>query len=251
MNKLPHFLIGGAARTATTWLCHALLEHPEIYLPRPLVPEPKFFARPQEYEKGLTWYAKTWFDDAKTQQIRGEKSTSYLETVGTAKRIHAHLPDVKLIFILRNPADRALSNYYWSRHNGIETESFERAIELEEERTKNLPIALQEAKPFSYLERGFYAKQLQPYFELFPKQNILCLKTEDIDRNPQSFMGKTLQLLGLSESKANYSHIGNINVAKDEEEATMTQSTRKLLDDLFYDDHKALVSLLGEDFLTW
>lgn len=250
MHK-PDFLIGGAARTASTWLCHALDTHPQVYLPHPFVPEPKFFSRDSEYAKGIDWYYTRWFGDAPQGKIRGEKSTSYLETPGTAARIHAHLPDVKIVFLLRNPVDRAFSNYYWSRHNGMETETFERAVELEKERELTLPAHLKDARPYSYISRGFYADQLREYFALFPKENILCLKTEDIGRAPNTVVEKLFRFLGLAATGRDYAELGMVNVADSEAAAVMAPEVRARLDALYRESNAALAEMLGEEFAEW
>lgn len=249
--KKPDFIIGGVARSASTWLCHALDTHPQVYLPHPFVPEPKFFSRDSEFAKGLDWYCRQWFADAPEGKVCGEKSTSYLETPGTAARIFAHLPDVKMVFLLRNPVDRAFSNYYWSRHNGLETESFERAVELEKERELALPEHLKQARPFSYVSRGFYVDQLREYFALFPKENILCLKTEDIARAPNTVVNKLFRFLGLNEIGIDYEQLGMVNLASNEEEAVMPPEMRDKLEAIYKESNAALAALLGEGFATW
>src|SRR5262249_1003740 len=147
---------------------------------RPVTPEPKFFLVDQIYEKGLAHYAETWFAAAGGARVAGEKSTDYLESASAARRIAADLPHVKLVFILREPAERAYSNYLWTRMNGLEKEDFATALRLEEQRERDLPERLKFARPFSYFSRGLYADLLAPYFERFPHDQILVLRFEDI-----------------------------------------------------------------------
>ena len=101
---------------------------------KPLAPEPKFFLRDDEYAKGLQHYSDRWFADAAAGKMAGEKSTDYLESADAAARIARDLPQVKLIFILREPVSRAYSNYLWSKMNGLEKEDFATALRLEEQR---------------------------------------------------------------------------------------------------------------------
>ena len=162
--RLPDFIIGGAPRSGTTWLYELLDRHPDIYMARPVKPEPKFFLVDHLYDKGLTFYAETWFAGAGDAPLAGEKSTDYLESPAAAERIARDLPEVRLIFILREPADRAYSNYLWTRMNGLETEDLVTALRLEEEREKHLPERWRFSRPFSYFSRGLYADLLAPYF---------------------------------------------------------------------------------------
>src|SRR5689334_22661946 len=98
---------------------------------KPVKPEPKFFLVDHLYARGLEYYAGTWFAAAGEAQVAGEKSTDYLESAAAAARIARDLPRVKLVFILREPVERAYSNYLWSKMNGLETEDFETALALE------------------------------------------------------------------------------------------------------------------------
>ena len=133
---------------------------------KPLAPEPKFFLVDDEYAKGLQYYSEKWFAGA-ASQLAGEKSTDYLESAAAAARIARDLPQVKLIFILREPCPRAYSNYLWSKMNGLETEDFATALRLEEQRERELPERLKFTRPFSYFSRGLYADLLAPYFSRF------------------------------------------------------------------------------------
>src|SRR5262245_33370227 len=151
---------------------------------KPVKPEPKFFLVDHLYAKGLPFYADTWFAPAPADRRAGEKSTDYLESATAAQRIARDLPHVRLIFILREPADRAYSNYLWTRMNGIETEGLERALALEDERERTLPEKWKFARPFAYFSRGLYADLLEPYLARFPREQILVVRFEDIITRP-------------------------------------------------------------------
>ena len=103
----PTFLIAGAPRSGTTWLYHLLDRHPDVYMAKPARPEPKFFLVDELYARGLRHYVDTWFAGAETYVAAGEKSTNYLESATAAERIGRDLPGVQLVFILRDPTDRA------------------------------------------------------------------------------------------------------------------------------------------------
>ena len=96
------FFIIGAQRGGTTYLYRVLDDHPEIYMAKPLKPEPKYFLS-QDCQKNLDSYEKKYFDDApRGTKIFGEKSTSYYENTSVAKRIKTAYPKSKIILILRN-----------------------------------------------------------------------------------------------------------------------------------------------------
>src|SRR5206468_3218464 len=134
----PTFIIAGAPRSGTTWLYELLSRHPDIYMAKPVRPEPKFFLADDLYARGLQYYFDTWFAGAASFRAAGEKTTNYLESVAAASRIHANLPHVQLVFILREPARRAYSNWAWSRMNGMEAEDFATALEREDARERHL-----------------------------------------------------------------------------------------------------------------
>ena len=109
----PTFLIAGAPRSGTTWLYHLLDRHPDVFMAKPARPEPKFFLVDELYERGFHHYVETWFDGSSAYTAAGEKSTNYLESSSAADRIHRHVPDVRLVFILREPTQR-VCNVIWS-----------------------------------------------------------------------------------------------------------------------------------------
>src|SRR5688500_18430887 len=107
---MPDFIIAGAPRSGTTWLYMLADRHPAVAMARPWRPEPKFFLIDELYERGISYYSANWFDSLPPGRVLGEKSANYLESPAVAARIHRHLPEVRLVFILRNPVDRAYSN---------------------------------------------------------------------------------------------------------------------------------------------
>src|SRR5437773_35555 len=208
--KLPDFIIGGAPRSGTTWLYYLLDRHPQVYMAKPVTPEPKFFLVDHLYEKGLPFYS-TWFADAAPGRLAGEKSTDYLESAPAAERIARDLPDVKLVFILREPVDRAYSNYLWTRMNGLETEDFPAALRLEDQRERELPERLTFARPFSYFSRGLYADLLTPYVERFPRHQIAVPRFDDILAKPAALAERLQRFLGVPARPDDAHDLGVIN----------------------------------------
>ncbi|NQV20156.1 MAG: sulfotransferase [Rhodospirillales bacterium] len=251
--RLPDFVIAGAPRSATTWLWHLLNEHQDVYMAEPVVPEPKFFLVDELYQKGLEFYSETWFAAAPPGKLIGEKTTNYLESPIAAARIHEHIPEVKLVFIFRNPVDRAYSNYLWTRLNGLETETFDRALELEEERTRELPEQLKYARPYSYIARGFYSRMLQPYFDLFPPHQILCLRTEDIygPERREHLITKLHSFLGVTPCPEHGAALSIINASIEPEGEPMSPATRAFLEEQYRESNCRLLEFLGGNFDGW
>jgi len=217
---------------------------------KPVKPEPKFFLVDSMYERGLEYYARTWFQDAGQAQLAGEKSTDYLESAAAATRIAAALPDVKLIFILREPVSRAYSNYLWSRMNGLETLDFEAAIRLEDQRERELPPRLRFARPFSYVSRGMYAELLREYFDRFPRQNILVVRFEDIIDAPGPLAERVHRFLGVEPRPLDADGLGVINPA-DRPVDDMPDAARRELTDRYAMPNQELMRLLGNGFVIW
>jgi hypothetical protein len=248
--RLPDFLIGGAPRSGTTWLYRLLDRHPEVYMARPAAPEPKFFLVDDLYAKGLEFYSRTWFADVGHARVAGEKSTDYLESAAAASRIARDLPHAKLVFILREPVDRAYSNYLWTRMNGLEAETFEAALDLEERRERELPERLRFARPYSYFSRGLYADLLQPYLETFPREQRLILKFEDLVDAPEQLAGQLHRFLGVAVRPADVIEIGVVNPSEKDTKG-LNAETRSELERRYAAPNRRLRDLLGAEFDTW
>lgn len=250
--RTPAFIIGGAPRSGTTWLVHVLEKHPNIFLATPYVPEPKFFLVDKEYAKGLGYYLDRWFSDVQPGQVAGEKTTNYLEDSRVAPRIQEHLPHVKLVFILREPVDRAYNNYLWSKGNGLETMGFEEALERESERLAAMPEKWRYTKPFDYFHRGLYAKHLTHYFRLFPKEQILCLKYEDIVTKPDQLVARLHHFLEVVGRPLDVDQLGVVNAAQDEALADdrLDPVLLSRLRELYSQPNQELAELLP-DFDVW
>lgn len=171
-----HFFIIGAQRSGTTYLYAVLDSHPEIEMARPLRPEPKFFLDDTKYVQGVAAYERAYFGQKPGARLLGEKSTSYMEYEKAAERIASFFPEAKIIAILRDPVQRAISNYYFSVENGLETLDIEAAFRHEVERvTQPLTTSV---SPFAYLARGIYIDNLEVYERYFPREQIIVLLTE-------------------------------------------------------------------------
>jgi hypothetical protein len=185
---LPNFIIGGAQKAGTTSLHWRLKSHPDVFIPD-LPQEIHFFDDDLNFARGIGWYEEL-FSGWSGQPCVGQTSPRYLYDPQAPARIQAALPDVKLVFTLRNPVERAYSQYWHSVKVGFETLSFEAALEREPER---IATGFEARRDFSYVDRGRYAEQLLRYLERFPRERILVLtggeRAETADARCAEFLG--------------------------------------------------------------
>lgn len=189
---LPNFLCVGAQKAATTTFYKILGQHPDICLPS--VKEVHFFDDDDNFGKGLFWYENVF--QCNGEKVIGEITPEYMYFDYVPERIHKTLGgDVKLIFILRNPADRAYSHYSMERARGIETKGFEKAVALEPERIKK---GYFEQMHYSYISRGLYATQIKRFLERFAAENMLFLIFEnDWLENREKTFKRVFEFLGI------------------------------------------------------
>ena len=201
MTSQPNFLIIGAAKAGTTSLYRYLQQHPDVFLSTPK--EPRFFAlegHPLDFQGPIQVINRTsitrWedyqalFTEGSGKKAIGEASTVYLYEPSAAERIEHYLGQPKLIVVLRNPVSRAYSSYLHLVRDGQETLSFEAALEAENQRISDKWPPL-----WHYQNRGFYAQQLQRYFDRFdPAQIKICL-FEDLVANPLGLMQELFEFL--------------------------------------------------------
>ncbi len=189
MKKLD-FLIIGAQKAGTTSLraFFGSMEK-EILISKT---EHHFWNREAQYNDGfgIDNYLKN-FSEATAGQLIGEKSPSYLGSYETPARIHRHFPEVKLISILRDPADRAYSAYWHGRRVGAvdPNTSFSQSIRQYREN---------HGKPYGDLVTpGLYSQHISRYFEFFPKKQMLCLDFQQLLSAPVQELSKAVRFLGL------------------------------------------------------
>ena len=197
--KEPNFILAGGVATGTSFLSHSIKDHPQIYLPRIMRPECGFFYKSWEYKKGKDYYLRKWFHEVQDEIAVGERSSLYLH--GTfnkvAKRIYAIYPKMKFIFCLRNPTERAYANYRFTALCGFEKLPFKEALEQEETRRKKATDIMAEIQPHLYRERGCYYNQLAEFLEYFPKEQILCIKSEVLAKSTVESLKQVFNFLGV------------------------------------------------------
>jgi hypothetical protein len=265
-HVLPDFIIIGAAKSGTTSLYGSLCKHPFVV---PCVTESDHFGDTKEvrffdwkFERGKDWYRSHFpLEQERVEFVRdngrpfltGEASPSYISHLWAQRRIRQMLPKVKLIAVLRNPVDRAYSQFQMSRREGVEPlESFEDAIAQEEDRLRP-ELARMSADPlynswdfgsWSYLGRSRYAEQLERWLEVFPRDQFLFLKAEDLFVQPETVLDAVHEFLGLPSSRPD--EIPRLNTA--DEYDTLAPETRAQLSEYFRPHNERLYELVGIDF---
>jgi hypothetical protein len=173
----PNFFVLGVPKCGTTTLHEVLIAHPNIFMTKQK--EPRFFDTDTYYNRGLDRYLRDHFRGAAGFKARGEASPTYLRSGKARDRIRGDLgKDLRFVVILRDPVKRAWSAYLQECRRGLETETFERALELEPTRLSRDPTCA------AYFLGGLYARQLRVWFEAFPREHFLVLLTEDLAERP-------------------------------------------------------------------
>ncbi len=190
-----HFFIAGAQRSGTTYLHTILSEHPEIELNQPWWPEPKFFLHEDAPSRLDEYLKKYYFRNDAT--LHGEKSVCYMEHTEVIERIARSFPDARIIFILRDPVDRAISNYWYSLGNKLEDATIEQALMDESFSERPYDSAkIIGCPPYYYLRRGKYAGYLDNYLKYFDRSQIKILISEEFFNN-QAKISELFEFLGI------------------------------------------------------
>ncbi|TDJ35083.1 MAG: sulfotransferase [Gammaproteobacteria bacterium] len=187
---LPDFLVIGAPRAGTTSLHNYLGQHPQIFMCP--VKEPNFFRQTDESFSGKALSEREYealFDGAKPGQRAGEGSPAYLVSQGAPGLVSQLIPEATMIAVLRDPAERAFSDYQsWVRSGG-ETLDFDRAVA--DGRGEGVrPIG-------HYLNPGFYFRHLSHWLSEFPRERLHIFLYEDLIANPAAFLATICEALGI------------------------------------------------------
>jgi hypothetical protein len=211
LRLLPDYLIIGAQRAGTTSLHRYLIQHPGV---RTTLRTKGVHFFDTGYGRGMSWYASrfptkltAWYVARRhgVELRTGEASPYYLFHPLVPDRVAEHLPQVKLIALLRDPVQRAYSHYQHEVARGFERLPFEEAIDAEParlagetERMAAEPLYNSfEHQHHSYLARGCYAEQLDRWRARFDDQQLLVLSSERFFREPEAIFARVLDFLEL------------------------------------------------------
>ncbi len=208
---LPNFLVVGCQKCATTSLHYYLRQHPNIYLPEGK--ETKYFVMDERYELGIESYEKN-FENVESEVAIGEVDPDYMYFKNALPRLakDVDLSNLKLIFILRNPVERAFSHYLMTYRRGFESETFNKALSLEENRIQKDYFSRMH---YSYVERGYYIQQIKRFEKYINKSKMHFILTDELKVNREKVLKDCFSFLevdtsfGGYEKKKNY-HKGQI-----------------------------------------
>lgn len=255
IRVLPDFLVIGTQRGGTTTLYHYLVRHPQV-LGAVLDKEVHFFDR--RYHEGIDAYRgafPTRWTVARAGRhapvVVGEATPYYLFHPVVPERVAEALPDVRLIAVLRDPIERAWSQYRHEVDLGYEDLRFEAALDREEERLQGEEDRLRGdpgATSFAhqhhaYVARGRYAEQLERWYRAFPPDRLLLLRSEDLMADPAAVFREAIRSLGVAPWEPPAWRALNAATA-----GSMRPETRERLRDLYRPWNERLAALTGRDW---
>ena len=191
-------MVVGAQKSGTTSLHHYLGFHPSVFLPA--TKETKFFVDPERYQNGPSYYREEYFGSVQAGQTAGEVDPDYMYFSEALDRMQSCLDvsKLKIIFLLRDPVERAFSHYLMTLRRGHEPLSFGDAVQAEAERLST--AAYFDRMHYSYVDRGRYVGQIRRFLEVFDRQNTLVLFTEELEHSPADLMHSVFEFIGVDGS---------------------------------------------------
>jgi len=174
---LPDFIIAGPQKCATTWLYECLREHPEVLLPD--TDSVHYFD--MHYSRGEGWY-RDHFGSYDGEAMVGEETPSYIRDDMAPKRISRTIPDAKILFVLRNPVDRAFSHYWHEKSK--DKMSFEFSEVFENYDLYN-----------DWVVPGLYNRHIERYLEHIPSENLKLLFFDDLVDNDWAYLQDVYEFL--------------------------------------------------------
>ena len=252
LRVLPDYLIIGAQRAGTTSLQRIITQHPAV-MPARLSKGVHYFD--VNYTRGLSWY-RSHFPTSKRlgkggfTHLTGEASPYYVFHPQGPERIARDLPNIRLVVLLRDPVERAISHHRHETRRGFEDLDLMEALSQEGARLEGEEAKLIQDdayishahQHFSYVARGLYRDQLDRLYRHIPRDNVLVIQSERFFSEPASVYGDVLGFLGLDPwEPPDYPRM-NATQGTDEPEA------HRLLSDRFAEPNRRLFELLGEEY---
>lgn len=277
---LPNFVVAGTVRSGTTSLARQLGDHPDVFVAAEK--EIHFFDR--HYARGRAWYEEH-FSPASGQRAVGEVTPNYLYEPLAIPRMAAMLPQARVIVTLRDPIDRAYSQYWMWRAREKEHLSFEDALAAEPDRLAQADDTGLNRSTYGYLDRSRYLPQLERMADHVPAERRLIIVHEEFQRDPAEVYAGLCRFLGVADDvrpdslreRANaYRDFRSIRVrewtrrlgrhgragaelaraagrlnGRTDPYPAMRADTRRELEEQFADHNAALAAWLGRDLAAW
>ena len=237
------FLIAGVQKGGTTALFDYLRLHPDLTLPE--MKEVHFFD-----DETVDWSRPDYGPyhaavPAEGGRLRGEATPIYIYWPNSLERIRDYNPRMRLIVVFRDPVERAWSQWRMEQSR-TEREPFAWAIREGRARVDD-PAAPGHHRIFSYVERGFYGAQLQRLFAIFPRQQVLLLRAEDLRADPAWILGNACDFLNI-ERFASIAPIESLVGPKVSGKASITLADREHLQQIYTKDQQLFSELSGFDY---
>ncbi|MEG4624609.1 tetratricopeptide repeat protein [Microcoleus sp. w1-18aA5] len=238
--QVPNFIIIGSQRCGTTSLYTYLAQHPQILTP--IKKEMDFFS--WHFDRGIDWYLAHFPPMPPGEEfVTGEASPSYFDYREAPERLYSAFPEAKLIVLLRNPVDRAISQFYRLTDLNWESRALDRVISDEIERLNQNPEYIIGEEPGNYLARGRYIEFIKNWRTFFPTEQLLILKSEDFYADAATTVKPVLEFLDLPGYQL--SEYQNANPGSYQR---VNESVRDRLSDYFRPYNQELEEYLGRQF---
>jgi hypothetical protein len=254
LRRLPDLIIIGAQKAGTTSLFHYLQQHPQL-LPSTLK-EVHYFDGGMDpavdtFEKGESWYRAHFPLAARCGPGAKvfEASPFYLFHPLVPERLATVVPKARLIVLLRNPVDRAISHYFKEHRNGYEDLPIEEAIYTEENRVCDIIAKGQwkdrRIRHYTYKARGRYAEQLERFLARFPREQILIINSGDLTKDTNRILRTIFGFAGVDPG-FEVQNLAPRNVGAGK--TTVSKQVTEYLREYFMPYNARLFDLLGEDY---
>jgi hypothetical protein len=245
----PNFLGVGAARCGTTTLHDYLLRHPDVFVP--IVKELHYFTYRHEVRGFREQISEAdycrYFKGAKNATALGEISPSYFWFPDTAKLIKAFEPSMKIVVLLRNPVERAISDFQYSWKYNLNAVDLDGFVSSGIEQLRDNGIASQSFHPTTCLWKGLYARHLCDYLEHFGRKRVRVFLFEDLIERPHLVQRDLCRFLGVR-CPENLPFV--VRSARPGAVPVSLQARDRLLD--FYEEDIAICSqIIGRDLSHW
>ncbi|MFK7769658.1 MAG: sulfotransferase [Mariniblastus sp.] len=245
-RMLPSFLILGAQKSGTTALFEYLTKHPDIVPPR----EKELYFFERNFPLGVDWYRSNFPFQKSEDIVTCEGSPFYLPHPEAPARVRQTFPNIKMLVVIRNPIERAWSQFKQNKKMNREPLSFDDAIAQENERNAkylNDPSSIDtNFFLFSYAGNGMYAKHLKCWFDQFPREQILVLDAGNFYDNTPEVYREVLDFLNLKPfTDVDFSPVNALNRKRE-----IGDRTFHYLQQTFRQPDQELCKLMGREF-SW